>query len=56
MTLMKSGKKTVSKVGATLAKRMGSARSDDLWKEIDGLKKEGGHKVEIEKTKLSHKA
>ena len=52
LSLMKAGKKTASKVGATLAKRMGSARADDLWKEIEGLKKEGGHDAEIAKLQV----
>lgn len=37
--LMKAGKTTTSKVGATLARRIGSAESDDLWNTIAKLKK-----------------
>ena len=52
---MKEGKTTVSKVGATLAKRMGSARADDLWAEINQLKKEGGNEAIIEKLETNLK-
>lgn len=55
LMLMKAGKKTASKVGATLAKRMGSAKADDLWNEIEGLKKEGGHDDEIAKLQFQLK-
>ena len=37
--LMKAGKTTTSKVGATLAKRIGSAESDNLWNKIENFKK-----------------
>jgi hypothetical protein len=37
--LMKAGKTTTSKVGATLARRIGSAKSDILWNTIEKLKK-----------------
>lgn len=52
---IKEGKTTVSKVGATLAKRMGSAYGDDLWDEIQELKKEGGYEEIIKKLELKQK-
>ncbi len=37
--LMRAGKTTTSKVGATLARRIGTAESDELWNTIKNLKK-----------------